>query len=335
MNVTGNGKTTESVQSGTFRPLVVIAGPTASGKSAFAVELAGAFSGSVISADSMQVYRHMQIGTARILPDEQKGVPHYLLDIIEPDEPWNVYLFRQRAKDAYDKILSARRLPFLCGGTGFYIDAFVKDTHFCETPGTVEPEQGACIPEKLSGAEISALYEELMRIDPESAAAIHPNNVKRLQRAVSYYRETGEKISEHNRREKERPSPYACAYFVLTMPRPLLYERINRRVDEMIGRGLAEEVRSLREMGYADSLVSMQGLGYRQMLPYLDGRCTLEEAAEQIKTETRHFAKRQLTWFRRNPDAVFIERFNGTDDEELLRQMREMIILKTNPPQNT
>ena len=311
------------------RPLVVIAGPTASGKSAFAVDLCRELSGSVISADSMQVYRYMKIGTAVISKEEQKGIPHYLLEIIDPDEEWNVYLFRDRAKKAYDEILSGQRLPFLCGGTGFYVDAFVKDTQFRESPDREDPDRIPVVPGALSDADKEALFDELKRVDPDSAEAIHPNNVKRVQRALQYFRETGEKISEHNRREKERPSPYACAYFVLTMPRALLYERINTRVDGMIRAGLAEEVRGLREKGYPDDLVSMQGLGYRQMLPYLDGRCTLAEAAEQIKTETRHFAKRQLTWFKRNPDAVFIERFNGISDEELFRRMLEIIRNKT------
>ena len=250
------------------QPLIILTGPTAVGKTALSIELAKALNGEIISADSMQVYRHMDIGSAKIMPEEMEGVPHHLIDVLEPWEEFNVTRFQSMAKEAMAGIYSRGHVPIVTGGTGFYIQALAYDIDFTEN------EDHSGIREKLE--QLSAekgeehLHQMLAEIDPESAEAIHANNVKRVIRAIEYYRLTGEKISEHNKREREKQSPYDLYYYVLTRDRAALYERIDRRVDIMMEQGLVDEVKRLKEMGCTRDMVAMQGLGYKEILDYLD-----------------------------------------------------------------
>ncbi len=287
------------------RPLIVIGGPTACGKTEFSIELAKRISGEVISADSMQVYRHMDIGTAKVTPEEMQGVPHYLIDELEPDEEYNVMIFQQKAKVYIEEICGRGKIPILVGGTGFYINALLYDNDFTETENDTTFREECYTLAREKGPE--ALYEKLKQTDPEYAAEIHANNVKRVTRALEYHYLTGKKLSAHNAAQKRKESPYNAAVFLLTMERERLYRRIEERVDSMLSQGLAEEVRGLLERGYHPELVSMQGIGYKELVPYCKGECTLEEAVVQLKTNTRRFAKRQLTWFRRQIDGLWLD----------------------------
>ena len=286
-------------------PLVIIAGPTASGKSAAAVELALRMSGEVISADSMQIYRGMDIGTAKVTKEEMRGVRHYLIDCADPDENYNVVLFQQKAREAVQEAVSAQKLPILCGGTGFYIQALLYDIDFTEMEENtfLRSRYEALAAEK--GPE--ALHRILKEKDPASAAAIHPNNVKRVIRALEFAQESGGSIAAHNLAQRERGSAYNSVFFVLTMDRQKLYERIDRRVDLMMEQGLLDEVTRLRDIGIARDSTAMQGIGYKQIYSYLEGDWSLEEAVRLIKRDTRHFAKRQLTWFRREKDVIWVD----------------------------
>ena len=286
-------------------PLVIIAGPTASGKSAAAVELALRMNGEVISADSMQIYRGMDIGTAKVTKEEMRGVRHYLIDCADPDENYNVVLFQQKAREAVQEAVSAQKLPILCGGTGFYIQALLYDIDFTdmEENTSLRSRYEALAAEK--GPE--ALHRILKEKDPASAAAIHPNNVKRVIRALEFAQESGGSIAAHNLAQRERGSAYNSVFFVLTMDRQKLYERIDRRVDLMMEQGLLDEVTRLRDIGIARDSTAMQGIGYKQIYSYLEGDWSLEEAVRLIKRDTRHFAKRQLTWFRREKDVIWVD----------------------------
>ena len=297
------------------KPLIILTGPTASGKSALAISLARQIGGEIISADSMQVYRGMDIGTAKIRPEEMQGIPHYLIDVMDPDEPFNVVVFQALAKEAMEKIWAAGHIPIIAGGTGFYIQALFRDIDFTENDNDISYRKHL---EALAGsAGPEALFQMLLQEDPESAAAIHPNNIKKVIRALEFKHQTGQKISDHNREQAAQTSPYQYAYFVLNMDRAILYEKIERRVDEMMADGLLQEVEHLRSRGYGMDLVSMQGLGYKEIYAYLEGECSLEEAVSQIKLGTRHFAKRQLTWFRREKDVIWLEKRPDSSQEEL------------------
>lgn len=294
------------------KKLVVIAGPTAAGKTAASIELAKEIGGEIISADSMQVYRHMDIGSAKIREEEKEGIPHYLLDVLEPEEPFNVTVFQELALSAMERIYENGHIPIICGGTGFYIHAVLYDTAFTENDTDLSYRHDLEALGRTEGPMY--LHALLQECDPQSALAIHPNNVKRVIRALEFYHDTGSPISAHNLTERAKESPYDFRYFVLTMDRAHLYERIEHRVDRMMEEGLLDEVRALKERGLKRSDVSMQGLGYKQLLSFLDGEMTLEEAVQAIKTETRHFAKRQLTWFRREKDVIFVD----TEKENIL-----------------
>ena len=304
------------------KPLIVLTGPTAVGKTSLSIALAKAADAEIISADSMQVYKHMDIGSAKITEEEMEGVPHYLIDVLEPSEEFHVVRFQEMAKEAMEKIYSKEKIPILTGGTGFYIQAVVKDIDFSQDTekSSVRAELEKMAEEK--GGEY--LHQLLEQKDPESAQKIHPNNIKRVIRALEYYELTGEKISLHNEREGEKLSPYNTAYFVLNDRRDRLYERIDRRVDQMLEKGLVEEVRRLAQMGYTRDMVSMQGLGYKEILAYLEGECTLEEAVYILKRDTRHFAKRQLTWFRREKDVIWVNKPDFEyDDKKILEYILE------------
>ena len=303
-------------------PLLIIAGPTASGKSDAAVALAQRMRGSVISADSMQVYRGMDIGSAKTTAEEQKGIPHYLLDIADPREEWNVVRFQQEARKAVREILAQGRLPIVAGGTGFYIQALLYGVDFTEMDADTEERDALARIAAEQGPE--ALHALLQAEDPEAARQIHPNNVKRVIRALEFVRKSGTQISEHNRIQRAREPEYRSLLIVLTCDRGVLYERIDRRVDRMLETGLVEDVEQLRAMGLTDRDVSMQGLGYKQILWYLDGRMPLDEAVRIIKRDSRHFAKRQLTWFRREPEAVWIDRGDYPDEEQLYDHIEKL-----------
>lgn len=286
------------------KPLIVLTGPTAVGKTALSIQLARRIGGEIISADSMQVYRHMDIGTAKIRLEEMDGVPHHLIDILEPTEDFNVVRFQALARAASEDIYSRGKIPIVAGGTGFYIQALLNDIDFTQIDENTQFREEM---ERLAaeqGAEV--LHERLRAVDPESAEAIHANNVKRVIRALEYYEQTGEKISAHNEAERAKTSPYHFFYYVLNTDRTVLYERIEKRIDEMMEEGLVEEVRQLQAMGCRRDSVAMQGLGYKEILAYLNGEMSLETAVNILKRDTRHFAKRQLTWFRRERDVRFL-----------------------------
>lgn len=302
------------------KPMIILTGPTAVGKSALSVKLAKKINGAVISADSMQVYRHMDIGSAKITPEEMQGVTHYMIDELEPDEEFHVVRFVTMAKEYLKEIYADGKIPIIAGGTGFYIQALLYDIDFTEQQCDETYRRQLEDLAREHGAEY--LHGILREVDPASAEAIHANNIKRVIRALEFYHLSGKKISEHNKTERQKQSPYNFAYFVLTDERAKLYERIDRRVNAMIEAGLVEEVKKLKSMGCSREMVSMQGLGYKEILAYLDGGCTLEEAVYIIKRETRHFAKRQLTWFKRERDVIWLDKQAfGYDDAAILKDM--------------
>lgn len=310
------------------RPMVILTGPTAVGKTALSIELAKKINGSIISADSMQVYRHMDIGSAKVMPEEMDGVRHYLIDEFDPNEEFHVVKFVERAKEHLEEIYAEGKIPIIAGGTGFYIQALLYNIDFteqeCDEAYRTGLEQLAT--EKGAGY----LHDMLREVDPASADAIHANNIKRVIRALEFYHLSGKRISEHNEKEREKNSPYNFAYFVLTDDRAHLYQNIDKRVDLMIEQGLVGEVQKLKDMGFHRDMVSMQGLGYKEILDYLDGKTTLEEAVYIIKRETRHFAKRQLTWFRRERDVIWFDKQTyNYQDEKILNDMIDILKEKT------
>ncbi|MCM1045707.1 MAG: tRNA (adenosine(37)-N6)-dimethylallyltransferase MiaA [Candidatus Gastranaerophilales bacterium] len=306
------------------RPMIVLTGPTAVGKTRLSIQLAKAVDGEIISADSMQVYRHMDIGSAKITKEEMQGVPHHMIDILEPWEEFHVAIFQRRCEACLADIYGRGHIPILTGGTGFYIQAVLKEIDFTENEDNTAYREEL---EKLANERGAAfLHEMLAQVDPVSARAIHENNIRRTIRALEYYKLTGERISDHNERERQKKSAYDSCYFVLNDRRERLYARIEERVDEMMETGLVDEVQRLREMGVTRDMVSMQGLGYKEISEYLEGLCSLEEAVARIKLGTRHFAKRQLTWFRREVDVIWVdkERF-AYDEGRILEFMLEKV----------
>lgn len=304
------------------RPIVVLTGPTAVGKTELSIQLAKAINGEIISADSMQVYKKMDIGTAKIRPEEMMGVKHYLIDEFEPDEEFNVMKFKEYTDKYMNEIYEKGKIPILVGGTGFYIQAVLKDVEFKE-------EESSDIRKELEEfANVhgpKALHERLAQIDPKSAEVIHQNNVRRVIRAIEFYEQTGMKFSEHNENEKQKQSPFNYVYFVLNQDRKILYDRIEKRIDIMMKDGLVEEVKSLISQGYGRDLVSMQGLGYKEIVAYLEGEITLEEAVYILKRDTRHFAKRQITWFKRETDVTWLDKdIYKTSEEQLAFCMEEL-----------
>lgn len=300
--------------------LVVLTGPTAVGKSELSIALAAQIGGEIISADSMQVYRHMDIGSAKIMPDQMGGITHHLIDVLEPTEEFNVVTFQQMAKDVIDSIYVRGHIPVVVGGTGFYIQALLYDIDFTDNDEDTALRSHLEQIAATQGSEV--LFEQLRSIDPESCETIHANNVKRVIRAIEFYEKTGTKISEHNKTQRQNVSPYNFAYFVLNDDRDKLYGRIEARVDQMLEQGLTNEVSSLVKRGCSRDMVSMQGLGYKEILDYLDGHITLEEAVYLIKRDTRHFAKRQLTWFRRERDVIWVNKPDlGYDNKRILEHI--------------
>ncbi|MBO5148760.1 MAG: tRNA (adenosine(37)-N6)-dimethylallyltransferase MiaA [Anaerotignum sp.] len=310
------------------KPLIVIGGPTACGKTGFSIKLAKEIGGEIISADSMQVYRYMDIGTAKVTPEEADGVPHYLIDEFDPDEEYNVMLFQQKAKAYMEEIWAKGKTPILVGGTGFYINALLYDNDFTETENDTSYREECYRLAQEQGPEV--LFERLKEVDPEYAAIMHANNIKRVTRALEYHYLTGQKFSEHNAEQKGKETPYNAGVIILNMDREKLYERIELRIDIMMQEGLLEEVKGLLDKGYTPDLVSMQGIGYKEFIPYFNGECTLEEAVIQLKTNTRRFAKRQLTWFRRQIDGLWVDLSKSTGEEameDVLDYLKKQAIL--------
>lgn len=307
----------------TKKPLIILTGPTAVGKTALSISLARAVDGEMISADSMQVYRGMDVGTAKIRPEEMCGIWHYLIDILDPRESFNVTTFKQMALAAMDEIYNKGKIPIVVGGTGFYIQALLYDVDFSEHNEDMSYRQELTRLAQEKGSHY--LHQMLSEVDYQAALDIHENNIKRVIRALEYYHQTGEQISKHNAEQRERTSPYNFAYFVLNDDRARLYQRIEQRIDAMLEDGLVDEVKRLKEAGCHKGMVSMEGLGYKEILDYLDGSCTLEEAVYVLKRDTRHFAKRQLTWFKRERDVIWLDRQQYGCDAKILEAMLQIL----------
>ena len=290
------------------KPLIVIAGPTACGKTSLSIELAKQLKTEIISADSMQIYKYMDIGTAKPAVEEMQGIHHHLIDELEPDEKYSVAIFQRMAKERMDSIYKKGKIPIVVGGTGFYINALLHDNDFSEIDANAESDgYRQQLTDLLHEKGADFLHEMLQNIDPESAQKIDKNNSKRVMRALEYHQQTGKKISDHNAHEKQKACCYNATIAVLHTDRKVLYDRINTRVDVMLQRGLVQEVKDLLDKGYKQDLISMQGLGYKELSLYLDGTCTLEDAIETLKRDTRRFAKRQLTWFRHQTDGIWFD----------------------------
>jgi len=310
-----------------LKPMIVLTGPTAVGKTKLSIELARMVNGEIISADSMQVYEHMNIGSAKITSEEMQGIPHHLIDVLKPCEEFNVVVFQTLCKECLKGIYERGHIPIVTGGTGFYIQALLRDIDFTANEEDTSYRDSL---EKLAQEQgPSVLHEMLEKVDPEAAKQIHANNMKRVIRALEFYEMTKTPISKHNSEELEKGNAYNACYFVLNDERELLYQRIEQRVDEMIQQGLVEEVKTLKEMGCTRDMVSMQGLGYKEILDYLAGEISLEEAIYRIKRDTRHFAKRQLTWFRREKEVIWVDKPSFSyDDQKILDFMREKLTEK-------
>lgn len=305
------------------KPLIILTGPTAVGKTELSIKLAKAVNGEIISADSMQVYKKMDIGTAKITQKEMEGVPHYLIDVLDPKEDFNVVLFQQLAKEAMERIYAKGKVPIITGGTGFYIQSILYDIDFTKNDGDTSYREQLEQLAKEKGVDY--LHQMLLEVDEDSAKAIHANNVKRVIRALEFFKQTGKQISKHNEEERQKTSPYTFVYFVLNHDRQVLYDRINKRVDIMFSNGLLQEVETLYKEGYDSSFVSMQGLGYKELLSYLKGECSLEDAIYILKRDTRHFAKRQITWFKREKDITWVNKNEFSSEEEILPFMIEKL----------
>lgn len=303
--------------------LIVLTGPTSVGKTALSIKLAHKINGEIISADSMQVYKKMDIGSAKIMPDQMDGIKHHLIDILEPTDEFNVYIFKKLAMEAINNIYSNDHIPIIVGGTAFYIQSVLYDINFDDEDNSVIRKQ---LEHRANEIGSLALYEELKAIDPDYASTLHPNNVKKVIRALEYIKLNGKLFSVHNNEERNKTSPFDFKYFALTDERNHLYENIEKRVDMMFDMGLLDEVKSLYDEGLSKDMVSMQGLGYKELLDYFDDKCSLQEAKDKIKLETRHFAKRQMTYLRRERDVIFIDKSKyDYDEDKILDYMLEVI----------
>lgn len=290
------------------KKLILIAGPTASGKTKSSVLLAKQIDGEIISCDSMQVYRRMDIGTAKVRPEEMEGIPHYMIDVLEPTEGCNISWFKEQVTRHIEEISNRGKVPILVGGTGFYLNAILFDTQFEETDTDLSYRQSLEKEVRTNGAD--SLHKRLQEVDPVSAEAIHANNVKRVIRALEYFHQTGVPISKHNEKERKKrealTSPYDYTFFALDMDREVLYDRINRRIDRMMDEGLLEEVKVLYDEGFSEDLTSIKAIGYKEFYPYFRGELTLDACIDKLKQNTRHYAKRQLTWLRHQAKPIFI-----------------------------
>lgn len=303
--------------------IVVIAGPTASGKTVAGIEVAKKLKGEIISADSMQIYKYMDIGSAKPTVDEMQGIPHHMIDVVYPDEDFSVALFRNMAGKLIDDIIQRNHIPIIVGGTGLYINSLIYPYDFTDSADDTDYRELIAELAREKGNEF--VHNMLRDIDPESYTRIHPNNLRRVIRALEVYKNTGKTISEYQKQSRARDSEYSAAYIGLNMDRGLLYNRINQRVDLMFEAGLIEEVKKLRFMGYTKNMVSMQGIGYKEIFDYLDNKCTIEETKEIIKQSSRHYAKRQLTWFRRDENIHWVEVDNFESFKDIIQNITKYI----------
>ena len=303
--------------------LIILAGPTASGKTSVSIDLAKRIGGEIVSADSMQVYRGMDVGTAKIKADEMQGVKHYLINVLDPTEDFNIVKFQNMVKYSIEEIKRNGHVPILVGGTGFYIQSVIYDIDFDTQDDNGDIRKA--LEEEYDKMGADFMYEKLKKIDSVSAENIHKNNKKRIIRAIEYFLINNALISAHNESQRQKDSPYDFRFFVLNPPRDILYDRINQRVDKMVDEGLVEEVKNLKNAGLSIENISMQGIGYKEILEYLDGEVTLDEAIDNIKQNTRHMAKRQVTWFKREKDVIYINPFEFENNEKIVDYMVEKI----------
>ena len=310
----------------TKNKLIILAGPTASGKTSVSIDLAKRLGGEIISADSMQVYKYMDVGTAKISVEEMQGVKHHLIDVLDPKEDFNIVKFQNMVKCSIEEIVKNGHIPILVGGTGFYIQSIIYDIDFNNEDDNSSVRKK--LEEEYDAFGADFMHEKLKKIDIVSAQTIHKNNKKRIIRAIEYFLMNNEPISSHNEVQREKKSPYDYRFFVLNPPRDILYERINKRVDIMVENGLVDEVKKLREMGLSTANISMQGIGYKEIIEYLDGLVSLETAIENIKQNTRHMAKRQVTWFKREKDVIYVDPFLFESNEKIVDYMIEKINLE-------
>lgn len=307
----------------TKNKLIILAGPTASGKTSVSIDLAKRLGGEIISADSMQVYKYMDVGTAKISVEEMQGVKHHLIDVLDPKEDFNIVKFQNMVKCSIEEIVKNGHIPILVGGTGFYIQSVIYDIDFNNEDDNSSVRKK--LEEEYDAFGADFMHEKLKKIDIVSAQTIHKNNKKRIIRAVEYFLINNEPISSHNEVQREKKSPYDFRFFVLNPPRDILYERINKRVDIMVENGLVDEVKKLREMGLSTANISMQGIGYKEIIEYLDGEVSLETAIENIKQNTRHMAKRQVTWFKREKGVIYVDPFSFESNDKIVDYMIEKI----------
>ncbi len=304
-------------------PLIIISGATAVGKTELSIKLAQMINGEIISADSMQVYKNFDIGTAKASADEMKGIKHYLIDELDADEEFSVYEFKIRAEKYIKQILSDGKIPIIVGGTGFYIQSVLYGIDFSEEESNTKYRQQLEAIAQEKGKAF--LHDMLLQADPESAKKIHENDIKRVIRALDYYHENNSPISEHNRMQQQKKAAYNYAYFVLNRDRQTIYDRINKRVDIMIRDGLIEEVKGLIASGISPDSIAMQGLGYKETVKYINGEISLERLSELIKSGTRHFAKRQITWFKRERDVKWLNYEDYSNVDDMLNKMFEIL----------
>ena len=298
------------------KPLLILAGPTAVGKSDFSVKVAKALGGECISADSIQVYKGLNIGSGKITEEEMEGIPHHLLDILNPEEDYDASAFQRMAREKVEEIYRRERLPILVGGTGFYIQAMLRDIDFQEEDEAEKERLRSKLEKEMEERGSIALHEELKLADPVSAEEIHPHNRQRIMRALEYFYLHKSPISKHNREEKEKEALYDSLFLVLNRNREDLYEGINARVEKMFQDGLVSEVEAFYKKGYTEHSPGFKGIGYRELFPYLRGECSLSECKALIQQNSRHYAKRQLTWFKREKNTIFVEAENFKSREE-------------------
>lgn len=307
----------------TKNKLIILAGPTASGKTSVSIDLAKRIGGEIISADSMQVYKYMDVGTAKISVEEMQGVKHHLIDVLDPKEDFNIVKFQNMVKCSIEEIVKNGHIPILVGGTGFYIQSVIYDIDFNNEDDNSDIRNELEKEYDTYGADF--MHEKLKKMDMASADSIHKNNKKRIIRAIEFFLINNEPISSHNEVQRKKNSPYDYRFFVLNPPRDILYERINKRVDIMVENGLVDEVKKLREIGLSMENISMQGIGYKEIIEYLNGEVSLESAIENIKQNTRHMAKRQVTWFKREKDVIYVDPFSFESNEKIVDYMIEKI----------
>lgn len=302
-----------------MKNLFILSGPTAVGKTHISIELAKKLKGEIISADSMQIYKYMDIGSAKVTEDEMQGITHHLIDFIEPDKNFNVSEYKALAENSIDEICKKDKLPMVVGGTGLYINSLILNYNFTDakTDKSYREYLGNLAEEK--GKEY--VHSLLKEVDIDSYKRLYPNDLKRVIRALEVYKLTGKTISEYNANTNLYDIPYNIYYFVLTMDRAKLYDRINKRVDLMMENGLIDEVRRLKSMGYTPDMQSMKGIGYKEILDYLNGNSTLDEAIYLVKKGSRNYAKRQLTWFRKDKRVIWINKDNFSCDEDIVEHI--------------